>query len=167
MSSSEALLLRRRRLLAAPLLALAGCGFELRHSAELHFGSIALVGFAPRSPLADELHAALARSVTVRPAPDKADVVLQSLVDQRTRRVAAYTASGQVRDIELRSIFKYSARTPAGRELIPPSQIELSRDLTFVEAKALGKEQEEQALFREMQSEIIQQVLLRLSAVRL
>lgn len=160
--------MRRRRWIGAlPALALAACGFELKHAAELHFGSIALVGFPPRSPLADELHTALARSVTVMPTPDKADVVLQSLVDQRTRKVAAYTASGQVRDIELRTVFKFSARTPSDRELIPPSQIELTRDLTYVEAKTLGKEQEEQALYREMQSDIVQQVLLRLSTVRL
>ena len=55
MSLSEALLPRRRLLLATPLLALAGCGFELKRAAELHFDSIALTGFEPRSPLAQEL----------------------------------------------------------------------------------------------------------------
>ena len=55
MSLSDASALRRRRLLAAPLLVLAGCGFELRRAAELHFDSIALTGFEPRSPLAQEL----------------------------------------------------------------------------------------------------------------
>jgi LPS-assembly lipoprotein len=147
--------------------ALAGCGFELKRAADLHFHSIALVGFAPRSPLADELHAALARSVAVLPGPDKADVVLQALTDQRSRKAVAFTASGQVRDIQLRTLFRYTARTPADRELIPPSQIDLTRDLTFVEARVLGKEQEEQALFREMQSDIVLQVMLRLSTITL
>jgi LPS-assembly lipoprotein len=167
MSSSEARNRRRRLLAAAPLLALAGCGFQLKGTAELHFGSIALAGFAPRSPLADELSSTLARSVTVLPAPDKADVVLQALVEQRLRRAAAFTASGQVRDIQLRTIFKYAARTPAERELLAPSQIELYREMTYVEAKTLGKEQEEQALYREMQSDIVRQVMLRLSTIRL
>ena len=49
MSLSDASALRRRLLLATPLLALAGCGFELKRAAELHFDSIALTGFAPRS----------------------------------------------------------------------------------------------------------------------
>ena len=75
MSSSE----RRALLLAgAGSLALAGCGFQLRQAAPLSFRSIALVGFAPRSPLADELKAALERQVTVEGNPAKAQLVLQA-----------------------------------------------------------------------------------------
>ena len=43
---------RRRALALLAALPLAGCGFELRRPPRLSFGSIALVGFAPRSPLA-------------------------------------------------------------------------------------------------------------------
>ncbi len=39
--------------------------------------------------------------------------------------------------------------------------------MTFIESAALGKQQEEQDLFREMQSDIVLQVMLRLSAIRL
>ena len=160
--------MRRRALaLGLPALALAACGFELKRAAPLHFDSIALVGFAPRSPLADELRTVLARSIDVALAPDKAAVVLQAITDQRSRKVVAFTASGQVRDIQLRALFRYSAATPGGRELIAPAEIDLNRDLTFVEAKTLGKEQEEQALFREMQSDIVLQVMRRLSTIRL
>ena len=68
MSSSE-----RRLLLAGALTlassALAGCGFKLRGADTLSFRSIALTGFAPRSPLALELKEALERSVTVETNP--------------------------------------------------------------------------------------------------
>jgi LPS-assembly lipoprotein len=50
---------------------------------------------------------------------------------------------------------------------VPDSEILLIREMTFIEAKALGKEQEEQDLFREMQSDLVLQVQLRLSAIRL
>lgn len=160
--------MRRRTWLAAALpLAAAGCGFKLRGAADLHFDSIALAGFAARSPLEQELRSALARHATVLDTPDKADVVLQALTEQRRRKAAAFTASGQVREFQFRSIFKYAVHTPAGRELIGPVQIELYRDMTYVEVQTLGKEQEEQALFSEMQSEIVLQVLRRLSAIRL
>ncbi|MGL6112054.1 MAG: LPS assembly lipoprotein LptE [Rubrivivax sp.] len=158
---------RRRLVLAAPLLGLAGCGFELKRVAALQFQSIALSGFAPRSPLADELRTVLARSITVVASPEQAQVVLQSLSDERTRRAVTFTASGQVRDIQLRMRLKYRAQTPAQRELVPDSEIVLIRELSFVESKVLGKEQEEQALFREMQSDLVLQVMLRLSAIRL
>jgi LPS-assembly lipoprotein len=163
MSSSEP---RRALLRAAPLLLLAGCGFQLRRVAELQFDSIALTGFAPRSPMAAELRSALERSVLVKEAPAQAQVVLQALVDQRLRKVVAFTASGQVRDIQLRTMLRWRAQTPAERELIPASSIEQIRELTFVEKQALGKEQEEQDLFREMQSDTVLQVMLRLSTIK-
>jgi len=167
MSSSELAPRRRRLLLAAPALLLAGCGFELKRAAELQFDSIALIGFAPRSPLAQELRTTLERSITVKESPAQSQVVFQALGDERIRRAVAFTASGQVRDIQLRMVLRYRAQTPAERELIPDSKIELIREMTFIESAALGKQQEEQDLFREMQSDIVLQVMLRLSAIRL
>jgi LPS-assembly lipoprotein len=167
MSSSEVSRRRRRLLAAAPLLALAGCGFELKRAAELRFDSIALTGFAPRSPLEKELRAALERSVKVLEDQAKAQVVFQALTDQRTRRAVAFTASGQVRDIQLRMLLRYRAQTPTERELIPESKIEQIREMTFIEAKALGKQQEEQDLYREMQADMVLQLMLRLSTIRL
>lgn len=167
MSLSESAMLHRRLLLAAPLLALAGCGFELKRAAALQFDSIALTGFAARSPLAQELRTTLERSISVKESPAQAQVVLQALGEERLRRAVAFTASGQVRDIQLRTILRYRAQTPAQRELIPDSRIELIREMSFIESAALGKEQEEQDLFREMQSDIVLQVMLRLSTIRL
>ena len=167
MSSSDCAPPRRALLQAVPALLLAGCGFELKRAAALQFDSIALTGFVPRSPLAQELRATLERSISIKEAPAQAQVVLQALAEDRIRRAVAFTASGQVRDIQLRTVFRYRAQTPAERELIPNSRIELIREMTFIESAALGKQQEEQDLFREMQSDIVLQVMLRLSAIRL
>ncbi len=167
MSLSEGVASRRRWLALLPWLVLSGCGFQLRGAANLKFDSIALIGFEPRSPLAAELRTALERSVAVKDAPEQAQVVLQALNEARLRKVVAFTASGQVRDIQLRLRLKYRATTPTQRELIPDSEIELIRELSFVEKQALGKEQEAQDVFREMQSDIVLQVMLRLSAITL
>lgn len=167
MSSSDASARRRRLLRAAPALLLAGCGFELKRAAELHFESIALTGFAPRSPLAQELRTTLERSVKVTEDQAQAQVVFQALADQRTRRAVAYTASGQVRDIQLRMLLRYRAQTPSERELIPVSAIEKIREMTFIESAALGKQQEEQDVYREMQSDMVLQLMLQLSTIRL
>jgi LPS-assembly lipoprotein len=165
-SSEGGIWQRRRVLLAAPSLALAGCGFQLRGAATLQFQSIALTGFTPRSPLAEELRTALERSVTVLDSPAQAQVVFQALREERLRRAVTFTASGQVRDIQLRLVLKYRAQTPAQRELIPETEIVLIRELSFVESKALGKEQEAQQLYAEMQSDVVLQLLLRLSTLR-
>ena len=165
MLSSE----RRQLLLAlagaSSSLTLGGCGFDLRQPARVSFSSIALVGFARRSPLADELKRQLQKQVSVLEAPDKAEVVLQALDDVRERSVVASTAAAQVRELQLRLRFNFRARTPGGRELIPRAELMVSRDLSYSETAALAKEHEEAELFREMQADIVAQVLRRLAAV--
>ncbi len=158
--------LRRHLLLLAATAPLAGCGFQLRRPARLGFASIALQGFAPKSALADELRRTLAQQVAVLPTPDRAQVVLQALDDVREKSVVASTAAAEVRELQLRLRFSFLARTPAGRELIPPAELMLSRDLSYRETAALAKEFEEAELFREMQSDIVAQVLRRLAAVQ-
>ena len=159
---------RRSLLLGAAVLAagtLSACGFELRRPARLSFTSIALVGFAPRSPLAEELRRQLAQQVRVLPGPDKADVVLQAIDDLREKSVVASTAAAQVREFQLRLKFNFRATTPAGRELIPRAELLLTRDLSYSEVAALAKEAEEADLYREMQADVVGQVLRRLAAI--
>jgi LPS-assembly lipoprotein len=72
-----------------------------------------------------------------------------------------------VRDIQLRMLLRYRAQTPSERELIPVSEIEKIREMTFIESAALGKQQEEQDVYREMQSDMVLQLMLQLSTIRL
>ncbi len=159
---------RRRLLIAgAGALGLAGCGFQLRGAVTLPFRSIALTGFALRSPLADELGAALERSVRVERNPARADLILQALTDLRERSVVATTAAAQVRELQLRLRLRWRTHTPDGREVTPPTELALSRDMSYSESIALAKQHEEADLYREMQTDIVAQVLRRLAAIRI
>jgi LPS-assembly lipoprotein len=155
----------RRTLLVGAAATLAGCGFELRRPARVSFRSIALTGFAPRSPLAEELKRTLLQQVQVLESVEKADVVLQALDDQREKSVVASTAAAQVRELQLRLKFNFRVRTPGGRELIPLAELLVSRDLSYSETQALAKEHEETELYREMQSDVVAQVLRRLASL--
>jgi LPS-assembly lipoprotein len=166
MWSSERRRLLRGTLALPPVAVLAGCGFQLRQPARLAFASIALTGFAPRSAMAEELRRELARQVRVVQSPAEAEVVLQALEDVRERSVVASTAAAQVRELQLRLRLHFRATTPGGRELIPRAELMLSRDLSYRETAALAKAHEEAELVREMQSDIVAQVLRRLAAVR-
>jgi LPS-assembly lipoprotein len=160
-------LVQRRHLLTlASATALTACGFELRRPARVSFGSITLEGFAPRSALADELRRVLAQQVRVLDGAAKADVVLNALLDQRERSVVAQTSAAQVRDLQLRLKFNFRAHTPSGRELIPRTDLLLSRDLSYSETQALAKEFEEAELFRDMQADVVTQVMRRLAAIQ-
>jgi LPS-assembly lipoprotein len=149
--------------LAAALPLLGGCGFKLRATPPMPFARIALSGFGARSPLEAELRTRLAESVQVVSTPAQADVVLHALGDRRERSVVASTGAGQVRELQLRLSFEFRLTSPGGREMIPPTDLLLSRDMSYSETAALGKAQEEGELFAAMQADIVQQVLTRLS----
>jgi LPS-assembly lipoprotein len=155
---------QRRAALAG--LMLAGCGFQLRRAPALPFRSVALVGFAGASPLADELRARLAETVAVVADPARAEAVLQALTDVRERVVVASTAAGQVRELQLRVRFRFRLSTTAGRELLAPAELLLTRDMSYSESVALAKEQEQAQLYRAMDEDITTQVLRRLAAAK-
>jgi LPS-assembly lipoprotein len=145
---------------------LVGCGFQLRGTTELPFSRIALEGFAPRSPLAEELKRTLAQSAEVVPSPGQAQVVLHALSDSRERSVVASTTAGQVRELQLRVRLEFKLATASGRELIPATELLLSRDMSYSETQALAKEYEEAQLLRAMQSDIVAQLMRRLAKVK-
>lgn len=161
-------MISRRTLLILATLNVSGCGFELRRAPELRFKTLQLSGFKQHSPLAEELRRSIAASTTTRvvEAASQAEVVLEAVADSRGKGVVASTTAGQVREVQLRSLFNFRLRTPAGKELIPSTEIALSRDMTYNERDALAKDQEEEALYRAMQSDIASQVLRRLAAVK-
>ena len=146
---------------------LGGCGFQLRETPPMPFARIALSGFAARSPLEAELRARLAKSAQVVDTPARAEVVLHAMSDRRERSVVASTGAGQVRELQLRLSFEFRLTSPGGRELIPPTVLLLSRDMSNSETAALAKAQEEGELFAAMQADIVQQVLTRLARANL
>jgi LPS-assembly lipoprotein len=80
--------------------------------------------------------------------------------------VVGVNASGQVREFQLRVRVRFQLRTPQGRELIAPTEILQQRDISFNESAVLAKEAEEALLYRDMQTDIVQQLMRRLAAVR-
>ena len=146
----------------------AGCGFELRRAPELRFRTIQLTGFKPRSPMLEELRMNINASTTtiVVEGLAQAQVVLEVLDDVREKVVVASGTVGQVTEFQLRGRFAFRLRSVSGRELIPRTEILLNRDMSYTESAALGKEQEENFLYRAMQSDIVSQVMRRLASVQ-
>ena len=161
-------MLHRRALLLAGTAAVAGCGFELKRAPELRFATVQLSGFRPRSALAEELRVNIntSKSTQVVDSVTQAQVVFEALNEAREKSVVASTAAGQVRELQLRTRLSFRLRTVAGKELIPSTELVLSRDLSYNESAALAKEHEEQLLYRAMQRDIVAQVMRRLASVQ-
>ncbi len=149
------------------VLGLGGCGFKLRGSQIFTFSSLAILP-NPGGPLALELRRSFGSAVQVLPqeAPlTQAQVVLDILQELREKTVVGTNSSGQVREFQLRVRLKFKVRTPQGRELLPETEIFQQRDLSFNESAVLAKDAEEALLYRDMQSDLVQQLLRRLSAL--
>jgi LPS-assembly lipoprotein len=149
--------------------ALQACGFALRQAPNLPFDTM-FTNFAERSSLGNELKRALeatgVRTISDSRQLDAAQVILEVLQDQREKSVVGVNTSGQVREFQLRVRFKFQLRNRGGDILIPETEMLQQRDFSFRESDALAKEAEEALLYRSMQSDIVQQALRRLSAVK-
>lgn len=146
---------------------LAGCGFQLRQPQPLPFRRLALLGFSPRSTMAQALRAAAGPGVEWPAIPAQAEVQLVALVEAREKVVASYTAARRVSEFQLRVRLRWRAQTPAGRVLLPDSELLLTRELSYSETQALGKEYEEARLYADMEADIAQQLMRRLAVLRL
>ena len=163
--------MRRRLLLAAAPALLGGCGFALRKAPDFAFRSVAVPA---TSGVALELRRNLVSAGTVRvmqapvpPPPDEpAEVVFELLEETRQKVIVALNSSGQVREYQLRLRVRFRLRTAGAIELIRDTELLQQRDVSFNESSVLAKEAEEVLLYRDMQTDIVQQLLRRLAAVR-
>jgi LPS-assembly lipoprotein len=150
---------------------LAGCGFQLRQTNDFAFKTL-YANFSTASPLGVELRRNLLGTgrldlLTDPKQMSKVDAILDILAEERQQVPVGVSATGQVRELQLRLRIRFRLRTPQGLELIEPVEIYQQRDLSFTESAALSKEIEQGILYSDMQTDIVQQILRRLSAVKL
>ena len=160
--------LRQASLASLAAMAVGGCGFKLRSSQNYAFATIAIMP-NPGGALALELRRSFGSAVHVLSPEeplDKAQLVFDLLSEQREKIVVAVNSSGEVRELQLRIRVKFRVRTPQGEERVPESEILQQRDISFNESAVLAKEAEEALLYRDMQSDIVQQLLRRLAAIK-
>ena len=155
---------------ATAALSLSGCGFALRKAPDFAFATL-YSGLPETSPLGVELRRSLQSGGKVRVISDsrqinEAQVILDVLGEQREKVVLSRNAAGLVREFQLRTRFTFKLRTLAGKELIPVTEIMQQRDISFNESAVLAKEAEEGLLYRDMQTDIVQQLMRRLAAVK-
>ena len=160
----------RRSVLAASLAAmvLAGCGFKLRSSQDFAFQTLAVTPEKNGLVAADLIRYFGKAIVPIAPVRGSTppQVIVDVLQEVREKNVVGVNASGQVREFQLKLRLQFRMRLPDGRELIAPTEISQQRDISFNESTVLAKEAEEVLLFRDMQSDILQQLLRRLAAIK-
>jgi LPS-assembly lipoprotein len=150
----------------ALLLTLAACGFKLRGTAQVPFETLYLPGATSGIALDLKRNIQIGTNAKVVDDAAKAEAVLQFTEEARQKEVLSLTGTGKVREFQLRYRVGFRVHDGKGGEYVPQSTIQLTRDVTFNDTEILAKEQEEQLLFRDMQSDMVQQILRRLAAAK-
>lgn len=147
-------------------LLLAGCGFQLRGTAEVPFQTIHVAGATGGIALDLKRQIQAGTSAKVLDAPAGADAILLFTHETRQKEILSLTGTGRVREFRLNYRVGFRVHDGKGNEYVPASSLLLSRDITFNDSEVLAKETEEELLFRDMQRDMVQQIMRRLAAAR-
>jgi LPS-assembly lipoprotein len=156
-----------RKIALTPFLVLVvACGFQLRGTADLPFNNIYVPGAITGIALDLKRNIQAGTNTKVVENPAQADAILVFSGEARQKQILSLTAAGRV--AEFRLIYRVGFRVHDGKgaDFVPQNTLELTREVTFNDAEVLAKETEEQLLFRDMQSDMVQQIMRRLSAAQ-
>ncbi len=171
---------------------LAACGFKLRGGSELAGYKLPFATIALSLDSRSEFYALLKRNIEASSPGTRvvadvkdAEAVLVVLGDSAQKLILSLNAAGRAREYQLVRSFSFKvtpnvvasaapavkyadvAPAPAPTEFIPASTITLRREITFSDDLVLSKESEEELLRRDMQNDLVQQLMRRLAAAKL
>lgn len=157
----------RLGLLLIALAVLAGCGFQLRGAYTLPYESIYIAG-ADYNLIVAGLKRAIRNSGSARLA-DKAEEAQATFLptnEIRQPTILSLSSAGRVREKRLNYVYGYRIVDNKGRDLLPPGSVEIYRDITYADSDVLAKTQEEDLLWRDMEKDLVQQLMRRLAAAK-
>jgi LPS-assembly lipoprotein len=150
--------------LACGSLTLTACGFKLQGQQNYAFKRLAIVGAA--APVAARLTRMVqggSDTVIVNSTAD-ADAIL-TVTEGRGQAVLVLNSLGIAEEYQLNYSLYYHLVGVDGTVLLPPSVIALDRAMTYSEQYTLGKEQETDLLYADMQNDAVNQLTRRLAVV--
>lgn len=149
------------------LTVIAGCGFQLRGSYSLPYESL-YIGGSEYSLVIASLKRAIRATGSTRLADSAKDAQATFLPTAEAKEpiILSLSGSGRVREKRLRYRYGYRIIDAKGRDLVLPGVIELNRDLSYADSDVLAKTQEEDLLWRDMENDLVQQLMRRLAAAK-
>ena len=145
---------------------LAACGFQLRGTADVPFQSIYVPAVAGGIGLELKRNIQAGTRAKVVDDAKQAEAVLEFTREAREKAILSLTAQGRVREFQLRYVVGFRVHDGKGRDFVPATTVTLIRDITFSDSDVLAKETEEGLLYRDMQSDMVQQILRRLAVAK-
>lgn len=147
--------------------ALAACGFHLRGEAHYAFETLFLSA-PPALPVTVELRRSLEGigSAKLVATAQTAQVVLDIVSVEDNKQILSLSGGGKVSEFLLIKRVLIRVHDNEGNDWLPTSEVLVRRSYTYSDTEALAKEAQEQRLWREMQTDAVQQIVRRLQAAR-
>jgi LPS-assembly lipoprotein len=155
----------RRSILISSILVMTGCGFKIRGPVTLPYKTIYISG-----GMTQDLKLYLTRllksglNTVVVSKPDEAEIFL-NITETPAKQILTYNQAGQITGYRLVEQVRFSVNHKDGDELIPQSDIYLTRDMDFSIGAPAAGENLEILLFTDMRQDVSAQILRRLGSL--
>jgi LPS-assembly lipoprotein len=146
---------------------LFACGFHLRGEAHYTFATLFL-NSPPALPITTELKRSLEGIGSARlvAAAAGAEAVLEVNSVEDTKQILSLSGGGKVAEYLLTKRVMFRVHDNDGQDWLPTAEVLVRRSYTYSDTEALAKEAQEQRLWREMQTDSVQQIVRRLQAAK-
>ena len=150
---------------AAVVSTISACGFRLKGAVDLPYKALAITG-NPSPQLRGDIQTAVLTGTAVKVAinPRDADLLLEILNETTTQEILAYNANGQISAYRLTVRVTFRAFDTTGTEVVPETEIYLTRDLDFSVSTVLANDAQIQGFLGLMRRDLAIQILRRVSA---
>lgn len=157
--------MKLRALILLVLIAMmSGCGFHLRGQAGMPFKSIYLDAPNLNTPFINELRRNLiANKLQIASDAAQADVILNIVSELSDKQILTLGGTGRVSEFKLRTVVSLRAYDNQQRDWIRAEELSIERDYSYDDTKILAKEAEEALLYTSMRTDMVQQIVRRLS----
>jgi LPS-assembly lipoprotein len=144
---------------------LSACGFHLRGPSDIPFKSVYIQGNT--LTISKDLKKYLnTNEIKILPSAENAELLIDLLGEENEKRILSLAGTGTVNEYEL--YYRISYRTKVSNQPLwsQAITIESRRDLTYSDATLLSKQTEERKLNENMQQEVVNRLIRRLSALK-
>ena len=152
-------------LISLIIASLTACGFHLRGPSDIPFKSVYIQGNT--LTISKDLKKYLnANEIKIMPSAENAELLIDLLGEENEKRILSLAGTGTVNEYEL--YYRISYRTKVSNQPLwsQANTIESRRDLTYSDAALLSKQTEERKLNENMQQEVVNRLIRRLSALK-
>lgn len=155
-------------LISFSLLAVTACGFQLRGSANLpaSLQTLYVQGINMQQGLGLELKRGLTRNgVIIINNYQDGSAVLTILDNKFERRVLSVGSDAKVSEYELHGMVTFKVSDGSGKVLADSQSVKAQGDYQFDQDQVLGKGEEERLLQEQLNQQLVQSILRRLSVL--